>query len=61
MESQSFFSGLFDFSFKEYVTPKVISVIFVILIVFAGIRGALRLDFAFAGFGRNVAFGLVWA
>ena len=47
MESQSFFSGLFDFSFREYVTPKIIRVIFVVLIVFAAIAGAdLRSSFS---------------
>jgi hypothetical protein len=59
VESQSFFSGLFDFSFKEYITPKVIRVIFVILIIFAGLGALFGLIFAFAGFGRNVAFGLL--
>ena len=42
MESQSFFSGLFDFSFREYITPKIIRVIFVVFIVFAAIAALLR-------------------
>jgi Domain of unknown function (DUF4282) len=61
VESQSFFSGLFDFSFKEYVTPKIIRVIFVILIVFAAI-GALALLIGSArGGGLGIVFGIIFA
>ena len=61
MESQSFFSGLFDFSFKEYVTPKIIRVIFVILIVFAAI-GALALLIGSArGGGLGIVLGIIFA
>jgi hypothetical protein len=61
VESQSFFSGLFDFSFKEYVTPKIIRVIFVILIVFAAI-GALALLIGSArGGGLGIVLGIIFA
>ena len=51
MESQSFFSGLFDFSFREYITPKVIRVLFVIFIVFAAIGARIRPDLLSPGRG----------
>ncbi len=62
MESQSFFSGLFDFSFREYVTPKIIRVIFVILIVFAAIGALLRCSISSArGGGFGIVFGIIFA
>ncbi len=61
MESQSFFSGLFDFSFKEYVTPKIIRVIFVILIVFATIGAVALLVASARGGGFGIVFGIIFA
>ncbi len=61
MESQSFFSGLFDFSFKEYVTPKIIRVIFVILIVFAAIGAIALLIGSARGGGFGIVLGIIFA
>ena len=61
MESQSFFSGLFDFSFKEYVTPKIIRVIFVILIVFAALGALALLVTSAQGGGFGLVLGIIFA
>jgi hypothetical protein len=61
VESQSFFSGLFDFSFKEYVTPKIIRVIFVILIVFAAIGAVALLIGSARGGGFGIVLGIIFA
>ena len=61
MESQSFFSGLFDFSFREYVTPKIIRVIFVILIVFAALGALALLITSSRGGGFGIVLGIIFA
>ncbi len=61
MESQSFFSGLFDFSFREYVTPKIIRVIFVILLVFAALGALAILVTSARGGGLGIVFGIIFA
>ncbi len=61
MESQSFFSGLFDFSFREYVTPKIIRVIFVILIVFAALGALALLVTSSRGGGFGIVLGIIFA
>jgi hypothetical protein len=53
---KSFFKALFDFSFKSYITPKIIRIIFGIVIVISAI-GALFL--AAASFEANAAVGAV--
>lgn len=39
MNSQptSFFGALFDFSFREFVTPQIVSVIYVVLTILSGV------------------------
>ena len=61
MESQSFFSGLFDFSFREYVTPKIIRVIFVILLVFAALGALAILVTSARGGGFGLVLGIIFA
>lgn len=59
MQQPSFFARLFDTTFNEFVTPKIISLIFVLSIILAGV-GALSifLGMATAG-GLAVVLGLV--
>ncbi len=54
--NKGFFGSLFDFSFSEFVTPKIISVLYIIGMVFAGI-GALFM--IVAGFTNGFGSGLV--
>lgn len=58
MQQPGFFARLFDTSFSEFVTPKIISVIFVLSIIMAGI-GALGIFIGLASSGGlGVLFGL---
>ncbi len=52
---RSFFGALFDFSFKSYVTPKIIKIIFAMVIVLSGL-GAL--GFVVFAFSANVVAGV---
>lgn len=46
-EEKGFFGSLFDFSFTSFVFPKVIKVVFAILVVFAAIAAIAVLVMAF--------------
>ncbi len=37
MENEGFFKRLFDLSFKEFVTPKIITIIFILEIIIGGL------------------------
>ena len=37
MEQESFFGGLFDFSFTKFITIRIVKVLFIIMIVLAGL------------------------
>ncbi len=53
-KANRFFSSLFDLSFKDFVTPRVIKVLYVILLVTAGIVAIAIIASMFAlgpGFG----------
>ena len=39
MENHGFFRRLFDLSFKEFVTPKIITIIFILEIIIGGLTG----------------------
>lgn len=41
-QSKGFFSKLFDFSFRDFITPTIVAILYGILIVIAGI-GAIAL------------------
>ena len=56
MEPKGFIGMLFDLSFSEFVTTKVIKVLFVIGVVLAGLYA---LGFILAGFGSSVGLGIV--
>ncbi|NOZ62396.1 MAG: DUF4282 domain-containing protein [Calditrichaeota bacterium] len=53
---QDFLNTLFDFSFKDFVTIKIIKVIYAIGILFAGI-GAIAV--IIKGFGAGVLAGIL--
>ncbi|MBX3142068.1 MAG: DUF4282 domain-containing protein [Trueperaceae bacterium] len=62
MDSQSFFSKLFDMSFTQYVTPSIIRIIFVLSIVMAGIAAIGVFTTASTTFGgAGVLLGLLLA
>ncbi|MEN6479191.1 MAG: DUF4282 domain-containing protein [Anaerolineales bacterium] len=51
-----FFQALFDTSFSELITPKIIRVLYMIGIVIAGI---VALAFIISGFGRGIGLGIL--
>jgi hypothetical protein len=53
---RGFFSSLFDFSFKSYVTPKIIKIIFGVVIAASAI---IALFVVAAAFQANAAAGLI--
>ncbi|MGQ9546115.1 MAG: DUF4282 domain-containing protein [Dehalococcoidia bacterium] len=53
---KGFMAMLFDFKFKDFVTPRVISVFYVILVVLAGIGAIALIAFMFA---VHVAAGII--
>jgi hypothetical protein len=61
MENKGFFGGLFDLSFTEFVTIRVIKVIFVLTIIIAGLFAAAVLIGGFSGGVGRGLFGLVLA
>lgn len=55
--NKSFFSTLFDFSFSEFVTIKIVKILFIIGIILALI-GAIT--FIVAGFNLSTVAGIVF-
>ncbi|MBN1949438.1 MAG: DUF4282 domain-containing protein [Candidatus Cloacimonetes bacterium] len=55
--NNSFFSTLFDFSFSEFITIKIVKVLFIIGIILA-IIGAIT--FIVAGFNLSTVAGIVF-
>ena len=56
MEGKGFFGRLFDLSFNEFITTKIIKVLFVIAIIFSAIGG---LAIMFGMFASKSFFGVV--
>lgn len=54
--AKGFFSALFDLSFKSYIFPKVIKILFVIVIILAGL-GALAV--IGESFHANIIVGII--
>ena len=54
--STSFLSALFDFSFSTFVTPKVIKVLYILIMILAGLAAA---GFIISAFAANTGFGLI--
>lgn len=56
MEQKSFFEVLFDLSFTEFVTTRLIKVVFVLGILFSALAGLQRIvwAFRFSGFGSGL-------
>jgi len=55
MEVKGFFGSLFDFSFTEFITPRIIKLLFVLAIIISGIA-ALVMFFAGIATGGPGAF-----
>jgi hypothetical protein len=53
---KGFIGSLFDFSFDHYVTPKIISIVYAILMI---IMGFSTVTYAFSGFAESTTYGLV--
>jgi len=56
MENKGFFGGLFDLSFTEFVTIRVIKILFVLAIMISGVVAVVIIINGFAG---GVAKGLL--
>jgi hypothetical protein len=44
---KGFFGALFDLSFKSYVVPKLLKLIFILVIIFSGLGGLVEIAIAF--------------
>ncbi|MGH6629963.1 MAG: DUF4282 domain-containing protein [Burkholderiales bacterium] len=56
-EGAGFFASLFDFTFTELITPKVIKFLYIIGMLFAGIAAVV---FIIAGFAQHWAAGILF-
>lgn len=50
-----FFSALFDFSFNEFITPKVVKFVYVLATI---VLALVWLVFVISGFAKNAGLGL---
>ena len=55
-QSKGFFGKLFDFSFKEFITPTIIAILYGIMIVICAISAIAAIV---AGFSSSVGAGIV--
>ena len=55
-QSKGFFAKLFDFSFRDFITPTIIAILYGIMIAIAAI-GAIAM--IVAGFTQGVGLGIV--
>jgi ribosomal protein L37E len=55
-DAKGFVASLFDFGFNSFVTPKVVKVIYVLIMIFIGL-GAI--GFALSALRVNAAFGII--
>jgi hypothetical protein len=56
-QSKGFFARLFDFSFRDFITPTIISILYGIMMVLAGI---VAIGFIVYGFTQGVGLGIVF-
>lgn len=56
MTEKGFFAALFDFSFTEFITPKIVKVLYGIAVVLAGIAAC---GFILAGCQQGAGGGIV--
>ena len=56
MEEKNFFKRLFDFSFSEFITLDIIKIVYIILLIFAGL---FTLGAIIAGFTSHWAAGVL--
>jgi len=54
--SKGFISALFDFGFTSFVTPKVVKVLYALIVIVVGLSA---LGFAIVMLATNVLFGLI--
>ncbi|MDY6827512.1 MAG: DUF4282 domain-containing protein [Bacillota bacterium] len=54
---KGFISSLFDFSFTEFITPKIISILFIIGVVGSGIAAV---GFIVSGFATSIVMGILF-
>ena len=54
--SQGFISALFDFGFTSFVTPKVVKVLYALIVIVVGLSA---LGFAVMMLAANILFGLI--
>ncbi|WP_116245096.1 DUF4282 domain-containing protein [Nocardiopsis sp. FIRDI 009] len=56
---KGFFGALFDFSFRDFVTPKIIKVLFVLWLVLIGLFTLVGVISSFAMMGEEPLVGIV--
>ncbi len=56
-QAKGFFAKLFDFSFRDFITPTIISILYGIFLVLAGL-GAIA--FIVNGFRMGVGYGIIF-
>lgn len=55
-QSKGFFAKLFDFSFRDFITPTIIAILYGIMMVFSGIAA---IGLIVWGFTQGVGLGIV--
>jgi len=61
MEQESFFGGLFDFSFTKFITIRIVKVLFIIMIIFSGLWAIGYIISLFSQGAGAGLFGLITA
>lgn len=56
---RGFISSLFDFSFSEFITPKIVSVLYMIGVISAGISTIAMIFFSFFRDGTTGLFAIL--
>ncbi len=57
MDSKGLLGSLFDFSFTEFITTRVISILFILGVIVSGIAA---LGFIISGFASSVGTGILF-
>jgi len=61
MGDKGFFGSLFDFSFSEFITPRIIKLLFVLAIIIAAIFALFMLVAGIAGGGAEAFLAIIGA
>jgi uncharacterized membrane protein len=61
MADKGFFGSLFDFSFTEFITPRIIKLLFVLAIIISGIAALVLFVSGIAGGGAGAFLAIIGA